>query len=438
MEVLDLERKADEPVAVRPKKKRSRTVFFVLWNVLVIVGVFAVLELGMRAIQHRRLGQGALETEALRDRFTGWRNNPNFSRPDIHIDAQGFRRDRDVTVAKPADTVRIFLVGGSAAFGAEGLYPEIDNRHSRLYNHELIDAFLERKLNQAFPRKHWEVINAGVSEYRLHQDLALIQSVLLRYRPDYIILLDGHNDIAGLSRATAHYDVYASTAHLDEFNQLANPRSLHAALFFAYTWLRSNSALFHFMSDHLRFRTMRSNRLNTARKDRAFSSPVQFSDLLPEEQTQFATSQKQVPNYLREARQIHRILDLDGVQTVFLLQPELILTHKPLTDSERHLADYHRKVVGPLVVYDYEHFRPEIAAMMSAAAPADGFRFLDLADVFDHTSAQTFSDSCHLTAEGNRIMAERIFGFLSDSFAQTAARSTSVQTSVQSDLPLSH
>jgi len=124
--------------------------------------------------------------------------------------------------------------------------------------------------------------------------------------------------------------------------------------------------------------------------------------------------------YLREARQIHRILDLDGVKTVFLLQPELILTHKPLTDSERRMADYHRKVSGPLTVYSYEQFDPEISGIMSSAATRDGFRFLDLTDVFDHTPGQTFSDSCHLTAEGNRVIAERVFQFLGDSFAETA------------------
>jgi lysophospholipase L1-like esterase len=399
---------------------RLKTAIFILWNVVAIAAVFAVLELGMRAIQHQRLGPGAYETEALRDRFTGWRNNPAFSRADIHINRQGFRREQDVPVAKPPDTVRIFLVGGSAAFGAEGLYPEIDNRYSRLYGNQLIDYYLEQKLNQTFPGKHWEVINAGVSEYRLHQDLALIESVLLQYRPDYLLLLDGHNDIAGLAVAPANYDVYASTSHLEEFNQLANPRSVHAAVFFMYTWLRSNSALFRFLSDHLQFRTMRSNRLHSASKERQFTSPVKFSDLTPEEEAQFTSSHNQISLYLREARQIHRILDLDGVKTVFLLQPELILTHKPLTDSERRLADYHRKVSGPMTVYSYEQFHPEISGIMSAAATHDGFLFLDLTDVFDRTPGQTFSDSCHLTAEGNRVIAERVFQFLGDSFAETA------------------
>ena len=422
---LEHEQRDEVRPAASPRiSPRLKTTIFILWNVVAIAAVFAVLELGMRAIQHRRLGPGAYETEALRDRFTGWRNNPAFSRADIHINQQGFRHEQDVPVAKPPDTVRIFLVGGSAAFGAEGLYPEIDNRYSRLYGNQLIDYYLEQELNQTFPGRHWEVINAGVSEYRLHQDLALIESVLLQYRPDYLLLLDGHNDIAGLAVAPANYDVYASTSHLEEFNQLANPRSIHAAVFFMYTWLRSNSALFRFLSDHLQFRTMRSNRLHSASQERQFSSPVKFSDLTPKEQAQFTSSHNQISLYLREARQIHRILDLDGVKSVFLLQPELILTHKPLTDSERRLADYHRKVSGPMTVYSYEQFHPEISGIMSAAATRDGFLFLDLTDVFDHTPGQTFSDSCHLTAEGNRVIAERVFQFLGDSFAETAHKST--------------
>lgn len=391
-----------------------------IWTIGVVVGIFATLEFGIRTIQYRRLGPGAYETEALRDRFTAWRNNPAFGRVDIHFNAQGFRRDQDVSLQKPPDTVRIFLVGGSAAFGAEGLYREIDASYSRLYNSQLIDSYLEKELNSAFPLKHWEVINAGVSEYRLHQDLALIESVLLRYRPDYVILLDGNNDIAGLSNAPSNYDAYASTAYLDEFNLLANPHSVQSLRFFTYTWLRANSAFFRFLSDHMQFRTMRSRRMAAASKEREFGSPVQAYDLTPEEQAQFARSHDQISYYVHTVQQIHRILDLDGVRSVFLLQPELILTHKPLTDSERRLTDYQRKLSGPLSIYSYEQFNPEIAAMMSSAARKEGFLFLDLTDVFDHTREQTFSDSCHLTAEGNRIIAHRIFQFLQSSFTETA------------------
>jgi lysophospholipase L1-like esterase len=43
--------------------------------------------------------------------------------------------------------------------------------------------------------------------------------------------------------------------------------------------------------------------------------------------------------------------------------------------------------------------------------------YVNLTDVFDQTSDQTFSDDVHLTPEGNRIIAERLFQILKDMFA---------------------
>ena len=58
-------------------------------------------------------------------------------------------------------------------------------------------------------------------------------------------------DISGMFGATALYDPYCSTAHLEEFNLLANPRSVRSLLFFSATWLRSQSVLFRLLSDHV-------------------------------------------------------------------------------------------------------------------------------------------------------------------------------------------
>jgi len=38
---------------------------------------------------------------------------------------------------------------------------DTNNRWRLLYNNETIDYYLEQKLNQALPPKHWEVINAA-------------------------------------------------------------------------------------------------------------------------------------------------------------------------------------------------------------------------------------------------------------------------------------
>ena len=42
------------------------------------------------------------------------------------MNAQGFRRAANLSLVQPANTVRIFLLGGSVAYGGETLYPEID------------------------------------------------------------------------------------------------------------------------------------------------------------------------------------------------------------------------------------------------------------------------------------------------------------------------
>lgn len=404
------------PQTISPHKKLLPVFLF---SAVFATLFFAALEVAVREIQHKRLGPRAYAPAALRDPYTAWRNNPDFSTFHARHNAQGFRRDEDVALQKPPGTVRIFIVGGSAAYGSGGLYTEIENRYSRIDNHQLLDWYLEQKLNAAFPSRHWEVINAATNEFRVHQDLAEIESRLLRYHPDFVILLDGHNDVSGLMNAPPHYDPYGATPHLEEFNLLANPGSGRAISFFLATWLRTNSAFFRFMTDHLQWAAAQSKREHNARS-REFGNPVQPSDLTQQERAQLSLALSQIDSYTHTVRQIHRILDLDGVESVFLLQPELALSHKPLTAMEKALLDYHRRVSGPFFIAAIEQFFPQLATRTLAVAQRDAFRFLDLTGVFDQSEEQTFTDYCHLTPEGYRITAERVFRFLEDSFAQKA------------------
>src|SRR5262249_32890935 len=135
------------------------------------------IECGARIIFHDKGGE---PNSMLLDRWAAFRMSENFDRPGMHHNAQGVRRDRDVSLTKPPSTVRIFVVGASVAYGADGVYQEIDDRWSPT-NRETIDFYLEQRLSQAFPAKRWEVINAGVKGYLLHQDLMRLLSSLLAY-----------------------------------------------------------------------------------------------------------------------------------------------------------------------------------------------------------------------------------------------------------------
>src|SRR5690349_16758642 len=139
-------------------RRALNRVLVVVVNLAIFVGILGGLEFAARRIQAKRLGLNTLLPESYMDRWTAWRNAPYFHRVDIRHTPEGFRRDADVSLQKPPNTVRIFFLGGSAAYGCEGLYQQLDPGWQRLYTRDLIDAYLERKLQQRHPERHWEVI----------------------------------------------------------------------------------------------------------------------------------------------------------------------------------------------------------------------------------------------------------------------------------------
>ena len=81
----------------------------------------------------------------------------------IRHNAQGFRRDEDVPLEKPAGTYRIFLMGASTAYGMGGLWPHLQTKFEVLKNSETIDAYLQQQLRAALPGRNIEVINAAIN-----------------------------------------------------------------------------------------------------------------------------------------------------------------------------------------------------------------------------------------------------------------------------------
>ena len=69
--------------------------------------------------------------------LTGYEFMPNQKSDVVEINAQGFRASQSIPLAKPANEVRILMVGGSTAFGA--LTPD---------NGATIASLLETQLNQ--------------------------------------------------------------------------------------------------------------------------------------------------------------------------------------------------------------------------------------------------------------------------------------------------
>jgi hypothetical protein len=153
---------------------------------------------------------------ATRDPLLGYQLQPKQSNPHWSINAQGFRDPDEVPLQKPNGEVRIFVLGGSAAFG------QLSKSDKTLFAHQL-----ETKLNQQvadqkakpnayqpetlpytyddvnkvmkrpvrLPDRQYRVVNAAVPGYVSGNDMVHLMAHVSRYSPDVVVLLNGYDDL---------------------------------------------------------------------------------------------------------------------------------------------------------------------------------------------------------------------------------------------------
>jgi hypothetical protein len=117
--------------------------------------------------------------QRLAPNYDGW-----FAGVPVHINALGFRDTREYSLDKPANTFRILVLGDSVTFGHGALddttYPYL----------------LEQRLKAWRPDINWQVWNLGVPGYNTRQELAYLERVGPRYRPDLVVVGFFLNDLA--------------------------------------------------------------------------------------------------------------------------------------------------------------------------------------------------------------------------------------------------
>lgn len=109
----------------------------------------------------------------------------------VRINSEGLR-DREHAKPKPADTVRIAVLGDSFS---EAMHVPMEQTFWSLLEHRLQEC-------NAFPGKKVEVINFGVSGYGTAQELMTLRQRVWDYSPDLVVLaFTTYNDIYDNSRA---------------------------------------------------------------------------------------------------------------------------------------------------------------------------------------------------------------------------------------------
>lgn len=162
----------------------------------------------------RELDQYAWEPPKSPAPFVGYAPTPGVH-ANATINSHGWRDAREPVTPKPAGVVRIFLTGGSTAFGVGA--PSQDTT---------VGALLEQRLNRELPGLRYEVFTAAAPAYASTHERILIENTLAEFEPDWILALTGVNDVHWAWRGA---DVMWMRTYAEEYFRLLHDAALHAA-----------------------------------------------------------------------------------------------------------------------------------------------------------------------------------------------------------------
>ena len=136
---------------------------------------------------------------------------------------QGFRRSTETARIKPEGVYRIFVMGGSTAYGLQSMSRYGQEKYSVIRNDETIDYYLERYLGERVGRDHVEVINAAITSHYSHHHLIYLNQVILKYSPDMIVFIDGFNDYYAYQHG---FDQFRDYAYQERAHQMLDEPSV--------------------------------------------------------------------------------------------------------------------------------------------------------------------------------------------------------------------
>ncbi len=339
--------------------------------------------------------------------------------PDVQFDDHGFVSDRPVRLEKPANTVRAFLLGGSAMLGASQnpRYASIHPYGQGVYTYDLsIAGQLRSFLTAQDPDTDYEVITAATHNRMLHQSMHYYLETVSRFSPDYVVNLDGYNDI---------FSIVSGTPYQDLANDLpAYVRLLESA--------RNQSPLRSFRLLKVWYRDFVGNRVQEAMIEK-----TQQLDLTPADATVDAYLKLKDrlvdtgSGFVKTLSRYMAVLDEDNVGFIFVLQPMLgrATLNKQLSPSERLMdaippfprssretssldtedPEYAERWHMGMLVLRYL-FDDYLAAELQQESAKAGHTFIDMGREIQELDAtfEFFTDYCHLTPQANRHTAEKV------------------------------
>jgi len=332
------------------------------------------------------------------------------------INEQGFRDDNPVPLEKPKDEIRIFLLGGSTAFGqwsasnqatiASKLEARLNERVAQqkrspekyrpiplpVYKPELEKALtLPPKVREG----QYRVINAAVPGYASGNELAQLALQILPYSPDAVIVLDGYTDLM-LPSDKAQTDI----PEIDAFLNNAT----------GHFWAYLTGQLKYWLTDTYLVKAVQYWLLHPQPSVSQLSLVV-TEKTAPLEQHLAADPtelQRRVARYHNFHKQMVKLTTGASIPLVIAVQPEITGSGtSKLSPSEQKLLKELGTIYKKRVQTAYAQL--EKATQQLQEAFPKNVKTLNFYKLYDEFPNRAFYDAVHLTEEGNLLLAERLY-----------------------------
>jgi lysophospholipase L1-like esterase len=336
----------------------------------------------------------------------------------FYINEQGLRDNDPVPLAKPKNEIRIFVLGGSTAFGL--LNPNNDTTISHQLEARLQQRVKQQKSSPAkyrpdvFPffvptrqqlmklppkirEGNYRVINAAVPGYTSGNELAQLALKILPYKPDLIVVLDGYGDLM-LSSNMPQTDI----PNIDEFLADAKGHFTNSLNFSADKWVQNTGLVRTYNS----FTNPTKNTRPVVDTSLVINNDGKsLKHYLPENKDEL---KRRVDRYRENHKRLIQMSAKLGIPVVLAIQPEI--TSRPLeklSSDEKAIRDRLGKEYTEQFPKDYTEF-VKATQQLGKAYPKN-VKALNFYQSNSNFPTPMFSDTVHLTEKSNKVLAESLY-----------------------------
>ncbi|AFY68462.1 lipolytic protein G-D-S-L family [Thalassoporum mexicanum PCC 7367] len=347
----------------------------------------------------------------LRVRFSpimGYQLVPDQSNDYWQINPQGFRDRQPISIEKPANETRIFVLGNSTAFG------QMAESNNELWANRIEELMARRLQEQAnAPEKFkplempyfadevakmealpprikegtYRVITAAVPGYTSGNELSLLVHQVMAYAPDCVVVVDGYEDLRLPSDRVAR--------ELGNVEELLQDPSAHNNL-------HLSRRFDNFLNSYYLVKVYR----HWFGQKTSAAKPFQASQLAADADELNA----RLDRYRYNLKQIARITR--DISTVVIVQPEITGKENALTPPESQVLEALGSEYRDRAKTSFDWI---YAGEFSKELP--NTRMTSFYDLYSDFNEQAFYDPIHLTPAAQEVIARRIYDILADIFA---------------------